>query len=122
MTPEQKLKIYSEQELTDIILYIDKFQSNIAVLTDTIIARVHELNVSSKKNINISKEECLEILKGFVQYSHILNQIGAWTDITIREMVPSLRLANTLGPMYLEALRCADVTNTEPIVHKPNTE
>lgn len=122
MADDQTLKLYSEQELNDIVKYIDNFQHNVSAVTETIISKVHELNVSSKGRIVLTKQEGLDILNGFILYSQLLYSLGEWTDTTVRQMAPSLRLASTLGPIYLNAINDSSDATSEPIVRSPVSE
>lgn len=109
------MKVYSEQDITDILSAVDKMQYNVHVTAEQITAKAHELNVSSKEVIKLNKQERREIIDAYYILTKLMHQQAAYFEDVIREMVPSLRMARDIGPIFSEALKNATQLSPVPV-------
>lgn len=99
MNPPLEFRTFTRDELNAILLTIQQTYQNVSTASDTIIAKLHEMNVSSKSKLTLSKDEINDVLHGYALFNAIVSRQAEFFEQTIRQMAPSLELAYCMMQM-----------------------
>lgn len=99
MNPPLEFRTFTQDDLNAILLTIQHTYQNVSTTSDTIIAKLHEMNVSSKNKLMLTKDEVNDVLHGYALFNAIVSRQAEFFEQTIRQMAPSLQLAYCMTQM-----------------------